>query len=698
MTSFAIVSIGSLLQNAVEKYNTDGTLKTLPWKAGVSSLFKQSLKVVQWRDTQVVDNSVNVVLDKIVEQAPSCSTAITKADIINVLYYTDNYGSLATSIPFGIGNGAIYARDASFRRIIDQTIAKDASIKVPTVQERNTSCIKITYCMNNIQIKEDVSLNTNTQQKCENTVRDAYMSAMLTNRSVSLITEWSFGENIFQNGTLDDSDYDLMDDIYRIGTLLFQSYIPPVELVYYQLPTAGQWSNGSNTNTPGTPWYIPPSNVVGPVVSTTTPWAQSSYTPGMFDVWWVSVSPAGNNGWSTTTVWWSTPDTPIDDTFIDQTNTSITDQLPLPSSPEVIIWSNICIVADDPIVAMADQPVDTITFEEYQWLLDDYYALLDEQEIINQLISEDEDISISAPAYDPSDPTSVQTYQDEIQSLEQEIVDIVSNTFDVTKDPNDPTINSCLADCDGLPKLDYAICTAKCLCGEVWSAAVSNNGFEIIKKDAFKIKFCQIPASPTSVKRNRSIYSIEEIFDEMRNIFVSLKSSGELFKHVRTKEFLDSSVKKNKFGQMFSFNIQVGVKSTKDQASANNYKIQQEEANQKLESTLLNQASNLAPTTERNKYIIIANPALTKAALQSDGTVADLTQRLTWEVAFLESAKKVLDGASVNDTQIAKNNMVNSQVTEFFAANFKFRDQVIQSFTDFNGIAESLKTKAQKAK
>lgn len=60
---------------------------------------------------------------------------------------------------------------------------------------------------------------------------------MLTNRSIVLLTEGTFGENIFQNGSLQDSDYDLMIDIYNIGRLMFQGYIAPVELVYYQLPT-----------------------------------------------------------------------------------------------------------------------------------------------------------------------------------------------------------------------------------------------------------------------------------------------------------------------------------------------------------------------------------------------------------------------------------------------------------------------------
>gem|GEM_PF-2090542 len=60
------------------------------------------------------------------------------------------------------------------------------------------------------------------QIRCENTVRELYTFNMLTNRSVSVLTEGTFGENIFQNGSLKDSDYDLMIDIYNIGRLMFQ--------------------------------------------------------------------------------------------------------------------------------------------------------------------------------------------------------------------------------------------------------------------------------------------------------------------------------------------------------------------------------------------------------------------------------------------------------------------------------------------
>jgi len=107
----------------------------------------------------------------------------------------------------------------------------------------------------------------------------------------------------------------------------------------------------------------------------------------------------------------------------------------------------------------------------------------------------------------------------------------------------------------------------------------------------------------------------------MRNIFVSLRDSGELFKHVRTKEFLDSAIKKNKFGEMFSFNIKFSVKGTQDNTPANQYKEELSLANDKLESALLNQAKDMFPLAERNKYVMVANPSAIIASQATDGSV-----------------------------------------------------------------------------
>jgi len=59
------------------------------------------------------------------------------------------------------------------------------------------------------------ALSLENQQFCANTIRDAYLSAVLVNRSVSLLDS-SYGEEVFLNASLDDSDYDLMVDIANI--------------------------------------------------------------------------------------------------------------------------------------------------------------------------------------------------------------------------------------------------------------------------------------------------------------------------------------------------------------------------------------------------------------------------------------------------------------------------------------------------
>lgn len=184
----------------------------------------------------------------------------------------------------------------------------------------------------------------------------------------------------------------------------------------------------------------------------------------------------------------------------------------------------------------------------------------------------------------------------------------------------------------------------------------------------------------------------------MRTIFVSLKDSGALFKHVRTKDFLDSSIKKNKFGSMFAFNIKFSVKGTQDHTPANQYKQELDLANQKLEATLLNQSTSMSPLPERNKYVIAGNPATIIASQATDGSPADYQKRIEEIEKEMNASLLTVSESLSKLTTIQKSLVVNDAVHEFFIANFNFWDSVIQSFAEFNGIAESMKTKAQKAR
>jgi len=61
------------------------------------------------------------------------------------------------------------------------------------------------------------------------------------------------------------------------------------------------------------------------------------------------------------------------------------------------------------------------------------------------------------------------------------------------------------------------------------------------------------------------VQSIEEIVTEINNVLNNLKQSGQLIKHTKPKEFLDTSLSKIKLNQIFAFDINVSFKPILDQ-------------------------------------------------------------------------------------------------------------------------------------
>lgn len=64
---------------------------------------------------------------------------------------------------------------------------------------------------------------------------------------MSALNKNNFGSDLFWNGTLDDSDFDLLYDINQIGKLLFDDVIESPEILFYRLPKSpsSQTSYGS---------------------------------------------------------------------------------------------------------------------------------------------------------------------------------------------------------------------------------------------------------------------------------------------------------------------------------------------------------------------------------------------------------------------------------------------------------------------
>lgn len=73
---------------------------------------------------------------------------------------------------------------------------------------------------------------------------DIFQRASSSALFFSSLSNDTYGTEFFQNGTLDDSDFDLLVDISEIGRIMFEGYKPPLTTVFYGMPTLGSLFGG----------------------------------------------------------------------------------------------------------------------------------------------------------------------------------------------------------------------------------------------------------------------------------------------------------------------------------------------------------------------------------------------------------------------------------------------------------------------
>jgi len=73
-------------------------------------------------------------------------------------------------------------------------------------------------------------------QKVRNVLNDQYNKVLKNNYDLFTTKQSNFGEDLFVNGSLEDSDFDLLVDIDKIGQKLFQSVTSPIQTLFYELP------------------------------------------------------------------------------------------------------------------------------------------------------------------------------------------------------------------------------------------------------------------------------------------------------------------------------------------------------------------------------------------------------------------------------------------------------------------------------
>jgi hypothetical protein len=171
-------------------------------KASVSNLYSKALKLV--KDNEVISTTKSfVILGEYYDTCP----AIEQIDIINVLYKSNS----------------------SFASVFEQILGSSA--KAPTKAAIDKSYQKFFACkgIQNPLASHYEAFNVE--------INKLYYETYITNYRQQTLNQENFGSDFFWNGSLDDSDFDVLYDINQVGKILFEDIQESPEILFYRLPT-----------------------------------------------------------------------------------------------------------------------------------------------------------------------------------------------------------------------------------------------------------------------------------------------------------------------------------------------------------------------------------------------------------------------------------------------------------------------------
>jgi len=196
---------------------------------------------------------------------------------------------------------------------------------------------------------------------------------------------------------------------------------------------------------------------------------------------------------------------------------------------------------------------------------------------------------------------------------------------------------------------------------------------------------CDVPVAQPKVEGDKSVKSIEEILQDINNDLLATKNSGELMKSIRSKEFLDSSQFKIKMHQIVSFDLNSSQKplydTNPDQQAADS-KDSADEAQKERARENSYPTDDKTISTQKNKYLLLRNPAAEAQGIMTTGTRAPSTDQSSADLAA-NLAK-------------ALNNAILDSIGTFIKQNGTFWKTTDDKLTIIRSSSESLKKKIDK--
>ncbi len=649
------LSVESFLQRLTQA-GMSRTLENTQEQEWAKDIFLTTLKNYNASQAWSILESIHTISSKLKQQAEQINARcpISDSDVFTVLAWTPDFLT-------------------KFYTISDVSLSQSSDLQWNITD----SCNTILSCAWQLKKGQGISDTTRQISQCQEIIQQAYTINQQLNANYKDIPLINNNDNIYTDNIKDNGLFDLMVDIENIKKVLFDPWIiwpEAPQMIYYSMPS-----------------------IQRPALTQSWKWSTQWSTAA-----WSTTT--NENSWTMTQTW----PTPIQQPISWPTSTQIS-QPPLSSEIDSFIFHT--------------NPPEWIPFEGPSGI--------STTKIVQTLCLLDPSASTIWPINLPSsgnDPRNPSTSEDQIEELTriQETISATIDWFLFTPWDNAPaskdwssfniwqnfiqfswaplqTTTSCSSSCsqqEGLEKSicegkccinscnqiknvkDKAICLSQCICGE---ASVAN--------DLLRIKICRVPVQSARAVAGKKINSVEEAITEISQIFNTLKQSWALIKRTKKKWFLDSSFSSTKFKNILSFDIFVMTKPIFDVPQQE--EIQQEVTNNYKTLWGLNGTSwQRGEGRDKNKYNVnwlYWSEIENKKECELNGWIYnETTKKCDRAITNLDIVSALAQAKFINTT--------NDNLWEFFSQHYRFWNEIYGQISDFNGISQNLRAKADQAK
>ena len=525
-----------------------------------------------------------------------------------------------------------------------------------------SACEKLSLCM----IDQKNLKNRFTAQECWDIINEFYQKSETSRRQGEDIQMANLGANKYINGDLADSDYDLMYDMSQVGTILYKSYKPQPQIIFYNPPNFSDKASNSETpadiEVPQKDW-----TGTGQWTQTSTVWkneAASSHANKSESSWW-----AGNqlvqNTKAPTPI---TEDEELNDFVYKRSAHSTL------GNYDKVLFQNQCIIVPKEVQKNWPQTArGTWTPEEQQ-------RANQEQQAVQKALE-----AYRASAWLPKkgevgswdNQSSSSTGSNNIPDEEKQLEEIMNK------------IKECTTKCDGLPHDEKYSCIMQCACSDYISPALAKDSKQpVLKEWALIVRFCSVASSMTVPNTSaKNILSIAELFDEIAISVSTLYNEGKLNVKQQKKELLSSSIPKSDISKSVAFTTTVATKTPPQEPSDTEKKTEIELLKSHLQWSIYG--------IDRNSFVLLDN-------YEAEKKSSSITAPEVASTPVVQSASKFRDADEISSAlerqSLLKENTVastNLAISERIEKNNQLMDTIKEVVSELKSSTQLLNSKKQ---